>query len=322
MKKKKLGLSIICNTCLFASLFILCCTGAKTAWEAIEDPQFKNGLALTPLNPSIVQEKGGFENACVDTLSFSQIKQLPVWKIAQWYSKYTLKDASCSKNQDGSITYANQAKKVIWHTDGEMTLELKASKEYERPRESNDVWPHLLLEQSFTRHPNIGKVGKILFNIGLKLEYCSIEMPDSCYNPDIHTAQFPIYFVLKNINKKSHDYNTFIWFGIPTYDYRYPQMLEKEKISWDKGTSTYIYNVSQISVWGHITFTDRQWHYAQIDLLPLVKRCVEKMKAKGYFLSTQYDDLEICGMNLGWEIPGTFDAAISIGNLSLYITDK
>lgn len=43
------------------------------------------------------------------------------------------------------------------------------------------------------------------------------------------------------------------------------------------------------------------------------------MKGKGYFKDTDWEDLEITGMNFGWEIPGTFDAAVSIRNISLKV---
>lgn len=298
------------------------CASPEKEWEAIGDMAFENGFALTPLDPVIVQENGGFEKTCVDTLYFKRQNVMPVWKMAQWYSKYDLGHTAPVRTQDGSIVYENQGKKVVWNPDGSLWLEINTSHEYDKPRQENEPWPHLLIEQSFGRHPNIGKVKQLNFSMEIKLEKCEKKMSDSDYNKEIHTAQSPFYLVLKNVNEQSEDFNSFIWLGIPSYDYRYQRMKDQESISWDIGTATYIYNVPQLSVWGDIAFQDKQWHQAKLDVLPLIKKGIEKMREKGYFKDTLWDDIEICGMNFGWEIPGTFDAAVSVRNISLKVINN
>lgn len=322
MKKKsiiKLSVwsSLLLNLCICFSF-----ASPVDEWEAFGDIAFEDGFALSPLNTKIVEEKGGWEKACVDTLYFEKQAQKPIWKIAQWNSKHDLGNTLPIRNQDGSITYTNQGKKVIWNQDGSLWLEINTSQEYDKPREENEPWPHLLIEQNFKSQPNIGKVKQLNFSMEIKLEKCERKMFDSEYNPKLHTAQTPFYFVLRNINSEAPDFNTFIWLGIPSYDYRHQQMTDKETISWDLDTSTYIYNVPQLAVWGNITFHDKQWHQAKVDVLPLIKEAIEKMKSKGFFKDTTWEDMEICGMNFGWEVPGTFDAAISVRNMSLKVIDK
>lgn len=298
------------------------CVLPAEEWEAFGDIAFKDGFALSPLNTKIVEEKGGWEKACIDTLYFEKQNMIPTWKMAQWYSKHDLGNTNPVKNQNGTITYANQGKKVTWKPDGSLWLEINTSQEYDKPRQGNEPWPHLLIEQNFVRHPNIGKAKQLDFSMEIKLEKCERKISDNEYNPEIHTAQSPFYFVLKNVNNQSSDFNSFIWLGIPSYDYRYQQMTDQESISWDLGTSTYIYNVPQLPVWGDITFEDKQWHQAKADVLPLIKEAIEKLRSKGFFKDTTWEDMEICGMNFGWEVPGTFDAAISVRNMSLKVTDN
>ena len=60
----------------------------------------------------------------------------------------------------------------------------------------------------------------------------------------------------------------------------------------------------------------------QADLLPHIRMCLDKMKEKGFFKDTNLSDLEISGMNFGWEVPGTFRAAASIKDLSLRTTAR
>ena len=54
---------------------------------------------------------------------------------------------------------------------------------------------------------------------------------------------------------------------------------------------------------GDASFHDREWHSARLDLLPLIRRGVAAMQAKGQFVHTMPEDLELTGMNFGWEVP-------------------
>lgn len=67
--------------------------------------------------------------------------------------------------------------------------------------------------------------------------------------------------------------------------------------------------------------TTGEWHSARLDLLPLIRRGVAAMQAKGQFVHTMPEDLELTGMNFGWEVPGTFDAGLQIRNLSIRIVE-
>lgn len=322
MEKRKLIMAALCSCFLFNLFICFSCVTPADEWEAFGDVAFEKGFALTPLDPKIVQENGGFEKICVDTLYFEKQNVTPIWKMAQWYSKHDLGHTIPVKDPNGALVYANQGKKVVRNTDGSLWLEINTSQEYDKPRQEGEPWPHLLIEQTFARCPNIGKVKQLNFSMEIKLEKCERKMSDSEYDTGMHTAQSPFYFVLKNVNNHSKDFNSFIWLGIPSYDYRYRQMNNEDAISWDLGTATYIYNVPQLPIWGDITFEDKQWHQAQVDVLPLIKKGIERMREKGYFTDTVWEDLEISGMNFGWEVPGTFDAAVSVKNMSLKVVNQ
>lgn len=289
-------------------------------WEAIGDIQFEEGFAVSPLDPSIVHEKGSFEKVNTDTLYFDKKDVLPIWQMSQWYSKYDLANAPVKENVDGSIEYFNEGKRIIRYTDNSVLLDITTSAEYDAPRKDGEHWPHLLIEQSFGKKPNIGKVSRLLYSMSLKLVKCENKMGDD-FNASFHTAQSPFYFILRNCNEQSEDYNKSIWLGIPSFDYRYPELSADELISWDIGTNMYIYNIPPKSIWGNVSFHDKEWHEAQLDILPLVTIAVEAMKAKGFFTKTDLSELELVGMNFGWEVPGTFDAAILVKGISLKVFD-
>lgn len=288
-------------------------------WEVIRDKLFERGVAISPLHPNIVHQKGGFEKANTDTFYFEKRDILPIWQLSQWHSKYDFAKAQPVKNEDGSMEYHNNGKRIVRYPDGSLLLDITTSTEYNRARKDGEDWPHLLIEQTFEKNPNIGKAKEMIFSMALKLTKCENKMLEEEFNESLHTAQSPFYFVLKNTNKESEDFNKSLWLGIPSFDYRYTQMNENEIISWDIASNMYIYNVPQRVIWGDVSFQDMQWHKTKTDILPLIKQAVESMKSKDLFLRTSLSDLELVGMNFGWEVPGTFDAAIFVKGISLAI---
>ena len=104
---------------------------------------------------------------------------------------------------------------------------------------------------------------------------------------------------MRNTNPRSPDYGLSLWVGVPSFDYRYERLSDEEYVQWDIGTATYIYAIPPRSLWGDVS----------------------AMQAKGQFVHTMPEDLELTGMNFGWEVPGTFDAGLQIRNLSIRIVE-
>lgn len=284
----------------------------------IQDTLFEKGFALTPLDPAIVQQGGGFEKTYVDTLDFGGEGSHPVWMLAQWYSKYDLADTPLKKDTDGSLVYANAGKKFALYPDHSLWMEVDAGNEYDSARVNGQPWPHLLIAQNFgAGSPKVGDADRLEFSMELKIEKCENKMAAGTYDPNIHTAQSPFYFILVNDNPNSDDYGQKIWFGLPSFDYRYQTLRDNEIVLWDIGTGMYIYDVPETKIWGHVSLHDGQWHTTRIDLIPLIERAVQAMREKGLFRNTVTGDLKITGMNFGWEVPGTFDAALRVRGISL-----
>jgi hypothetical protein len=290
----------------------------ETVTEIINDNLFEKGFALTPLDPAIVQQGGGFENTYTDTLDFGKDGSSPVWMLAQWHSKYDLADTPPDVGVEGCISYANEGKKIALYSDHSLWLEVDASQEYEKTRVNGQQWPHLLISQNFYRAgPNVGEADRLDFSMAIKLEKCENKMQERSYNVGLHTAQSPFYFMLVNDNVNSADYNQRIWFGLPSFDFRFPILRDDEVVIWDIGTSTFIYGVPETRIWGDVSFNDGNWHETHIDLKPLINRALEAMKEHDVFINTVPEDMIITSMNFGWEVPGTFDAAIRVKGISL-----
>lgn len=277
--------------------------------EVIKDLTFTTGFALTPQLSSDMAKIG-----YIDTLFFAGYFPNPKWHLCQWQTNHSLKGAVMQTDISGNKYFSNIAKKFTLTKDTALILELNASAEYLQPRKSGELWPHLLIEQNFSVGYSVNTATRIDFSANLMLLKCDNKMVPGTYNSSLHTAQSPMYFVIKG---KSGD--GYIWFGIPSFDFRDVVLSDKPATMWDEGTQTYIANLAPSAVWGSTKFKVNQWRNAKIDLKPHIIAAYNAVKALGKFPNTTVDDLQVVGMNFGWEIPGTFDASIKIKNLSLKI---
>lgn len=257
---------------------------------------------------------GGFAKTNTDTLRFSRRRGLPVWQACQWHSKYDLAKTPLSKGRYGK-TYANRGKSISLSRSHVLTLEVAASAEYDAPRTAADPWTHLLIQQDFSGL-RMADCSQLLLSFDVRLLYCKNRM-GSAFNPSLHTAHAPFYLYLRNVNKRSADYRKSLWLGLLSFDYRDKQMSAEPTISWDKGTSMYIYQMPQREMWGNILFADQKWHSMHADIVAQFATALRAMKARGLFADSELRDFQVTGMNFGWEVPGTFDAALQVRKFSL-----
>ena len=293
---------------------LLLCTGlcqAQKARQLLIDPQFSRGFALSRIWADKIVPNP-------DTLRFTSSNEPPKWLLAQWATNHSLQGARLTRTAEG-LTFRNEAKRVSLNpADGTLTLEIMAGREYHGPRRSaSEPWVHLLIEQSMDSGFRIADFAGITVGFSLRLLYCTSFMSGDMFNPGLHTAQSPFYLFLRNTNPNSPDHNKCLWFGIPSYDWRDKRLTDEAAISWDVGTNMYIYAMPPRTVWGDILFTDHQWHTCNIDLKPCLEKAIADMRSHNQFLHSTPDDFSIASMNFGWEIPGIFDAAVQIKNLSI-----
>ena len=58
----------------------------------------------------------------------------------------------------------------------------------------------------------------------------------------------------------------------------------------------------------------KEWITVDRDLLPLMREGLELAWQRGFLKHSR-----ISGMNIGWEVPGVFDVALQVRNLSLKV---
>lgn len=284
------------------------CTSMPSSREVILDRGFNNGIKVLGHASS--------DPAPIDTFfPFDASMETIHWLLPQWGTKLVMQDITPQLIGD-TIFYSNPAKKVSFVTNKEQTIEITlqvtASSEYERPRIMSEEWPHLLLEQYFTTPLRLIEVEQLIYQTRCKLLHCINRMGDD-YRSDLHTAQFSQYFTIQDNNKASENYGDFFWFGLPLYDYRYKntELYAALDMGKDDASNKFIYSVASGDIFER-TLHDKQWVDIEKDILPFIKEAFETARKRGYLSGSKFEDLVVSTMNVGWEVPGTFDCALTL----------
>ncbi len=285
--------------------------------ELIQDNHFRCGFILWQPRPGKHVRDGelkGFDSSAK-----------PVWGLAQWNSKFPLAANNLTSTADHFLLYSNSAKSVrigqAGTSEADISLSVNASLEYgARARKSGDPWVHLLVEQEFDAPAPLAKLRDARLHLEARLLHARSRHQND-YLPTIHAAQFQLFFTVQNRNRQSPGYGDLLWFGVPIYDNR--QRLPNENKSKDfGGTGKFIFTPAAK------TFTsesahDGNWLAIDKDLRPLMAEALKTAWARGFLADSKLlDDYYISGMNLGWELPGTFDVEMQIRNLSLKLAEK
>jgi hypothetical protein len=240
--------------------------------------------------------------------------------LLQWSSKFPLAGDALVKTPEGGLVCSNAAKSVRLGLAGtpraDISLSANSSVEYGvHARKAGEPWVHLLVEQEFDPPAPLAKLKAAKLHVEARLIHAHNLHQDD-YLPAVHAAQFQIFFTVQNRNHQSPGYGDLLWFGVPIYDNR-NRFPEEYKAKDFGGTAKFIFMA------GAKSFTDEsahdgKWIVLDKDLLPLMGEALEAAWSGGYLLqSKKRYDYCIGGMNLGWELPGTFDVEMQIRNLSL-----
>jgi hypothetical protein len=282
--------------------------------ELIQDPHFQRGFILWKPAPGKHVRDG--------ELKGPDAAATPIWGLSQWNSKFPLSIASL--NTGATLVYSNSAKAVtlgaIGTAKADLSLAVNAGAEYgNRARQSaSEPWVHLLVEQEFEPPATLENLRAAKVHVEARLLNSRL-VHEKDYTPNLHAAQFQIFFTLQNRNRQSPGYGDLVWFGVPIYDNRarFPNAFKEQDFG---GTAKFIFTP------GGKTFTsnsvhDGSWVVIDKDLLPLMREALETAWARGFLKdSKRLADYTIGGMNMGWELPGTFDVEMQIRNLSLKTT--
>lgn len=268
--------------------------------------------------------------------TYGQSGVTPVWEIAQWDSKYdfndTENDAIFTSPADNVYKYFDPSKAVTVNTDtGDLKLRLNASAVYgSTPRVAGQAWPHLLVQEplansSYNFAYKLKNVSQLRLQLNEKLTYYK-DCMDGKADPSLHAASFYIYLYLKGINSKGQAEQT--WFGLPLFDNRYTYCAEYGSVDGGKADASglFIYTLPSKAFTtskftdanGGITGSDsNSWGNVDVNLMPYVQRALTLAQQSGFMQGVTLDTCYLDGMNMGWEMTGTYDAEMEVKDLSL-----
>lgn len=304
--------TLLVSLLLFIALLNHACSSSPPV-ELITDLNFSDGIALQAISLS--------DPVTIDTLyPFGRGTLPPEWKLVQLFSRFNLNGVSAQR-LGGNVVYANAGKRISFkkcNGSTEVGMEVFGSKEYRAPRKYGQGWPHLLLLQTIVERPNIDSIRDLHLSMEARLMFCHNKMMPSQYNPNLHTAQFSLYLVIRNVNRHSSDYRDYFWFGLHLYDYRWKRI--PSYAARDKGkkgaTGKFIYCPASHEVYAG-SFQSGRWVNISKDILPWIKEGFKTAQAEDYLKGSSLDDMAITAMNIGWEVPGTFNCGLQYKDLRL-----
>lgn len=286
--------------------------------ELIGDPRFARGCILWEPRPG--------KHVAYGRLSGTVEKDAPVWGLAQWSSRERLLPGPPRVLEGGGWRYENAAKAVTFGrpgtADADVALAVHGGVEYgDRARKQGEPWVHLLLEQRFDHAPALSELTSAHFHIeARKNAFRKLGM--SGYSPGLHAAQNQIFFTLANTNRASAGYGKLLWFGVPLFDdrERISRGYQAQDTATGDDSGMFIYTVPGKELTTQ-SLHDEGWVTLDKELLPFMRAGLEAAWKAGFLNeSHSLSDYRITGMNMGWEVPGTFDVEIQYRNLSLKVT--
>lgn len=302
---------------------VLTCTPGLDAesgvYELLPDRHFFHGFQVLNMGGSQKND------TVVADLTYGDESLRPMWKLAQWESRYDFRDPAqtvFSCLSPGIYCYDSQDKVLTVNTnDGLLSMELKASEVYDTPRTYGQGWPHLLIEGTTVDSAapfasQLKNAQHLRLTFSQRLTDFHDHMGLSA-DLSLHAGSFYIYLYIKGVNQQGE--TEMLWFGLTLFDNRF--QFDTEQGSQDSGkddaSGLFIYQIPICAFRDTEVKVSSDWTDVDIDVLPFVKRALILAQQRGYMQGITMDTVCIDGMNMGWEMPGTYDGCMEIKNLSL-----
>ena len=274
----------------------------------LKDEKLKNGFKLKGLN-SIRDGHGAVK-------LFKTSEFQPDWFLCQWNSKYNFLAGNFVVSND-KYSIADTTKDLTVFKDGTVKFTLLAGKEYDKPRQEWEPWPHLLIEQEITENNKVKDMRSIKCSATVSLDAFRDYMGKD--RQEHHTAQFVWVVTFCDSNPQSPSYGAFIWVVMCPYDsrreYAHPWMQQDTAVP--NGQFIYSFDGRE--------FMDRPLTQVgtsakmEIDLYARLPEILAKAQSCGFMKGTKIEDLEISSTNMGFEITGTFDCEITVRDFKIAI---
>ncbi|MDG0888961.1 hypothetical protein [Paracholeplasma manati] len=295
--------------------------------ELLEDPTFATGFQLLGISPV---EDGRTIQRHLNYNGEALPSTRNVWFMAQWWTPYDVTDATYEK-LNGVHTYTTESRTLYMNPsdEGYLRIDLNASKEYlDGPRELGQPWTHALIEQNFNASVGMSELSALILRLEVTVN--SVENKTGpTYDPGKHAAQLLWYLTLQNVVPEDSNpaevgtRGDFLWFGIPIYDNRTDFISQSAHL--DQGgpgtTNKLIYSMSSRNYFDEKIQMGKTYQI-EIDVLPYLQEAFLYAINNNALVNAQYENMQIGYMNLGWELPGTFDVSSTFRGISIKAIKK
>lgn len=309
--------------------------------ELLKDLTFSRGFYVSPF----VSNNSQVGDWNIITHDGNKADGDPYWTFAQWGCTHDMrtKDTYTFTREGNVLTYDDGGKYMQIDTDkaGTITLGIKGSEEYTRDENGNvrertdatENWPHILIDQAIG-DPINSAVESIFMEITYEVTECTSLVDRTIYplNEQLNAAQFQWFITLYDNDETSATFNHGMFFGFSMFDTRTMNDTPKGYSAYDGGkedsTGAYIYmfSLSQAKSFSQNVLENLPSSVigkevrVKVDILPFLKQALKEAKSAGALLGASVDKLRIGGTNIGWELPGNYDATVKISNLNIYQT--
>lgn len=263
----------------------------------------------------------------------------PVWNMAQWGCTHDMTQVGKLTRNGSVLSYDDGGKFLSFDAakTGTITLGIKGSEEYTRDesgavRERTDPlenWPHILIEQGIG-YDIPADAQHLYMELNYKVTKCESLVDRTKYplNADINAAQFQWFITLTDTDEESVSFGNSMWFGFSMFDTRSLGSCPPGMDNYDGGkedsTGLFIYMFSLGTKMSSIeadtpSAVVGESKHVKVDILPLLGTALRTAQRKGALKGASVEHLRIGSTNIGWELPGNFDAEAEISGMNFYV---
>ncbi len=244
----------------------------------------------------------------------------PAWRLCQWATRCSLADAPRVRLPGNELCWENETKRVVLGNGAagkpDLVLEIRGGAEYQgRVRRAGEPWPHLLVEQDALAVVTLDRLARLELAVDLRLSVFEDRMAGRA-DASLHAAQFQLFFIVKDVSTGAG--GDFFWFGVPFFDSRheYPPAHRAKDGGKDDATGKFIYTIDGKDALPAPPRLDA-WVNVRKDLLPSIAAGLACAVEAGFLGNGDLAAYAAVNMNMGWEIPGAYDAAVEVRGLSV-----
>ena len=303
---------------VFAFAMLPLCSSAQEAANAFHDPAFKRGFNIVP------------SGSAADTLSgvlLVDSTATAVWNLRQYNSKFNIVNNEY-ENIGNRYFFrvpgnGNMLAKVLTvnPSKGALTLECNASAEYKGIRRSQQPWVYMTVDAP-TDTLSLAKCNEAR----LAFQYRVVSYEDCMgflANKGFHAATYRIALMLCNVNRESQSFGMRLRLGLVLFDNRYMGAPCEAKLVGNPsplGEDFSYFPKSSLYMPAPLNAKLPKVHQVvdiNVDLMPILKEALRTAESNDILSDTVAGDWEIVACDMGWEMTGTYNAALMVRNLQL-----